>query len=289
MRAYRHSSHGSSGGSYGGSSGGSYGGSSGGSSGGSYGGSSGGYAYGGSYGGYSSPAYSSGYTPISGMSSSMPVESYRVINEAPAVGTETIGVPASTDSTQIESKLPADAAMLVVEVPAAAKVFVNGSKTSATGGVRRFISRGLAAGKEYEYVVRMVVERDGQASEETKVVPLSAGGRAAVSFKSAESELTIPGAPAAPKTSLTLRVPADAKVWLAGNKTASTGETRLFETTTLRGGQSWKNYEIRVTATVDGREETVSKVIDLAAGDVVELTLDPQQRTASADKTASIR
>jgi uncharacterized protein (TIGR03000 family) len=210
-----------------------------------------------------------------------------VINEAPA-GAETIGVPASTDSTHIDTKLPADAAMLVVEVPSTAKIFVNGSKTSATGGVRRFVSRGLAEGKEYEYVVRMIVERDGQASEETKVVSLSAGNRVAVSFKAAESELTIPAA-AAPKTSLTLHVPVGAKVWLAGNQTASTGETRLFETTTLRDGQSWRNYEIRVAAVVEGREETISKVIDLAAGDTVELTLDPQQRTASTDATVSIR
>jgi hypothetical protein len=58
---------------------------------------------------------------------------------------------------------------------------------------------------------------------------------------------------------------------------------------TLRDGQSWRNYEIRVAAVVEGREETISKVIDLAAGDTVELTLDPQQRTASTDATVSIR
>ena len=38
---------------------------------------------------------------------------------------------------------------------------------------------------------------------------------------------------------------------------------------------------------VDGREQVVSKVIDLAAGQSVELSLDPAQRTASADSTAS--
>jgi hypothetical protein len=33
----------------------------------------------------------------------------------------------------------------------------------------------------------------------------------------------------------------------------------------------------------------VSKVIDLAAGQAVELTLDPATRTAAADATASLR
>jgi hypothetical protein len=57
----------------------------------------------------------------------------------------------------------------------------------------------------------------------------------------------------------------------------------------LAPGQSWKNYEIRVATVVDGREQVVSKVIDLAAGQTVELSLDPAQRTAAADTTASIR
>jgi uncharacterized protein (TIGR03000 family) len=125
----------------------------------------------------------------------------------------------------------------------------------------------------------MKVERDGKASEETKVVSLTAGGRSSLSFVE----------DAAPKTSLTLHVPANAKVWLAGNATASSGETRQFETTTLAAGQTWRNYEIRVTTLVDGREQVAAKVIDLAAGQSVELSLDPAQRTAAADTTASLR
>ena len=62
---------------------------------------------------------------------------------------------------------------------------------------------------------------------------------------------------------------------------------RNFETATLAAGQVWRGYEIKVTTVVDGREETVSKVIDLAAGDQVELTLDPAAAPAAA--TASLR
>jgi uncharacterized protein (TIGR03000 family) len=126
----------------------------------------------------------------------------------------------------------------------------------------------------------MVVDRDGTPREQTKSVTLTAGGRSNVSFDSAVT---------APKTSLTLRVPADAKVWLAGNETSSSGEVRLFETTTLKDGQSWKNYEIKVATVVDGKEQMVSKTIDLVAGKSVELTLDPAQRTASADAQVSLR
>ena len=278
MRAARRASHGSSGGSSGGSAGGSSGGSAGGSYGGSSGGSSGGSA-GGSYGGYATSGYSTDY------SAAMPIESYRVINEVPSsVDGEVIGVPpaipatpALDDSTGI---VPADGGLIVIDVPADAEIFVNGTKTSSQGARRRFLSRGLDAGKAYEFVVRMAVERNGKTEETTKVVTLTAGERSSLSF-------AVEAAPAVATTSLTLTVPTDAKVWLAGNPTASAGEVRHFETATLAAGQVWRGYEIKVTTVVDGREETVSKVIYLAAGDQVELTLDPAAAPAAA--TASLR
>jgi uncharacterized protein (TIGR03000 family) len=214
----------------------------------------------------------------------MPIESYRVINEVPSsVDGEVIGVPPAIPAQPMlddSTSVPADGGLLVVSVPADARIFVNGAETSSKGSLRRFLSRGLAAGKSYEFVVRMAVDRDGKTEEATKVVTLAAGERSKVSFGA-------DAAPAVATTSLTLRVPADAKVFLAGNATASAGEVRHFETATLAAGQVWRNYEIKVQTVVDGREETVSKVIDLVAGEKVELTLDPA--AAPAEQTASLR
>jgi uncharacterized protein (TIGR03000 family) len=194
-------------------------------------------------------------------------------------GGEIIGTPSAVpgmlDSTSRET-VPADGALLVVEVPSDATIYVNGTKTTSQGAVRRYLSRGLVSGQKYEFVVKMA---NGAGKESTKVVSLTAGQRSSVSFNAAIE---------APKTTVTLRVPADAKVWLAGNATASTGDVRTFETSSLPAGKSWKGYEIRVAAVVDGQERTVSKVIDLAAGDTIDLSLDPAARTASADATASL-
>jgi len=220
-----------------------------------------------------------------GYSSGVPVETSRVIEGSAVYGNEVIGTPSSvvappTSATFIEAPVAADSALLVVNLPADAQVFVNGEKTAATGGVRRFVSRGLAADKDYEFVVKMVVNRDGSAREEMKKVTLSAGGRSSVTFGEESAKQ---------KTSLTLHVPADARVWLAGNETSSTGATRLFETSNLRSGQTWQNYEIRVATVVDGREKVVSKTINLVAGGTVELSLDPAARTASTDATVSLK
>ena len=218
----------------------------------------------------------------------MPVEAYRTIESAPAaVQPEVVAPPVAAPAAVESTAIPADGAMLIVEVPSNAKIYVNGAVTKATGDVRRYISRGLVAGKEYEFVVRMAVDRDGETTEETRVVSLTAGEGSRVSFTSEQPSQ--PVVKKAPTTTVTLHVPADAKVWLAGNATGSTGATRQFETTMLAAGQSWKGYEIRVATEIDGREQVVSKVIDLEAGESVELSIDPTVGLASlADATASL-
>ena len=230
---------------------------------------------------------------MSGTSSSMPVEAYRTIESSPTVADPEVGSPPASVPAAIESTaIPADGAMLIVDVPTDARIYVNGVATTATGDRRRYISRGLVAGKQYEFVVRMAVDRDGETTEESRVVSLTAGEGSRVSFATAPAPQpeARPLVKKAPTTTVTLHVPADAKVWLAGNATGSTGETRQFETSMLAAGQSWQGYEIRVATSVDGREQIVSKVIDLAAGDSVELSIDPTAGLASlADATVSLR
>ena len=109
----------------------------------------------------------------------------------------------------------------------------------------------------------------------------------------------MPLAPVAPESasepkliSLPLHVPEESIVWLAGNVTASTGTTRTFETSALPNGSTWDSYEIRVVTTHDGKEHTVSKVINLTAGDSVDLSFETPSMRADAsliEKTASIQ
>ncbi len=275
--SYSHHSHGSSGGSHG-SSGGSYGsyGSSGGSSGGSYG------SYGsagGSYGGHVSHAYVTerviSEQPVSGET----VEGYRVIDDRPATSTETIKTPAPAAGNDKTSslRLPADAGMLVLHVPQSGKVFINGTETKASGSVRRFVSRGLKAGEKYDFQVRVVADENGAAAEQVKVVTLSAGEQRAVEFAAAAKKQ-------AGRTALTLRVPAGAKVWLAGKATTASGTVRRFETEALKPGERWSGYEVRVVTTEAGKEKVTRKVIELVGGESTELALSADELHADEGK-----
>ena len=155
---------------------------------------------------------------------------------------------------------------LAVEVPADAKIFVNGQATTSTGEIRQYISRNLQLGYSYNYEVRAEVVRDGKTIEEVKTVEVRAGETAQIAFKLAPASKI--------ETSLTVRVPAQAKVFLAGNETKAQGEVRIFRTTSLSQGSRWSDYVIKVEMEKEGRTITREEKITLAAGDQKELTFD---------------
>jgi uncharacterized protein (TIGR03000 family) len=167
-------------------------------------------------------------------------------------------------------------AHLTIAVPDAARVFVNNKATSSTGPLRQYVSRGLEAGRSYKFAIRAEMERDGQLVTEEKTVVLTAGTREEVAFA-----LLSPDQPV--ETALTLNLPADAEVTLAGNVTKAEGETRTFKTMQLKPGQVWEDYEIVVRYQEDGQPVTKHEKIRLIAGDKLELTIG----TNSKDRLAS--
>jgi uncharacterized protein (TIGR03000 family) len=75
-------------------------------------------------------------------------------------------------------------------------------------------------------------------------------------------------------TTLTLHVPSDARVSLAGNETASTGSMRQFTTSDLSSGEQWDDYRIVVTLERNGEQLTREKTLTIAGGDSRELSFD---------------
>jgi uncharacterized protein (TIGR03000 family) len=160
-----------------------------------------------------------------------------------------------------------------VRVPSEAKVFVNGLATKSQGEQRRFVSRGLEPGFEYTYEIKAVVDRDGTPLEETQLVTLTAGQSSDLLAFFAGSSETDPVAQATVKTGLVLHVPADAKVFLAGKPTVSTGPVREFATNRLVNGNTWASYPIKVEIERDGQTLTREETVTLAAGEMKELEI----------------
>jgi len=84
---------------------------------------------------------------------------------------------------------------------------------------------------------------------------------------------TIVSAPAV-KTSLTLNVPVDAKVTLAGVETKQIGEVRQYSTTKLNAGQTWEGYTVVVEMEQDGQMVRQERTLKLIGGQPQELTVN---------------
>jgi uncharacterized protein (TIGR03000 family) len=90
---------------------------------------------------------------------------------------------------------------------------------------------------------------------------------------SSSASTTVASAPAV-QTSLTIHVPADAKITLAGVETKQTGETRQFATTRLAAGQSWDGYKVVVEMNKNGHTLHEERSIKLTGGEAQELSIN---------------
>ncbi len=177
-------------------------------------------------------------------------------------GNDAAPEPAPVQGTQASR----GTAVLAVDVPADAKIYVNGNQTTTEGSHRVYRSSGLVSGQTYKYEVRAVVDRDGKRQELTKSVKLTANSEAKISFEFANTEQS--------ETVVTLHVPAEAKVNLAGTDTQKTGSKRVFRTGQLEAGQVWDDYRISVTLERGGQEITREKTVSISGGQAYEFKFD---------------
>jgi uncharacterized protein (TIGR03000 family) len=172
--------------------------------------------------------------------------------------------PAPSTPPAPASAARANQATLTVSVPSDAKVYVNGQLTRSTGAERRYVSRGLRNDVGYVYEVRAEWTRDGETLQQTKVVRLESGAAEHLAFDFTE----------AAETTLTINVPEDARVTLAGHEINGAGAVRVFTTDRLSAGQTWSDYAVEASVVRDGRTLSQSKSITLRAGEAQTVSFD---------------
>jgi uncharacterized protein (TIGR03000 family) len=158
------------------------------------------------------------------------------------------------ETTTIRNQKP-DEAVLNLSLPLDAKVYINGKLTKTTGSFRSFVSRRLRAGGKYAYDIKAVAKRNGQDVVLERKIELLAGMDQSIELDFDAPQLT----------QLSVRVPTDAKVTLAGNETIATGELRHYKTK-LMPGEKWNDYKVVVTIQQDGRTIVSEKKLDIVAG-----------------------
>lgn len=168
--------------------------------------------------------------------------------------------------TEADPSVDGNTAILNLRLPAEAVVYVNGKQTRTPGEFRSYVSRNLQPGKQYTYEVRAEVNQDGVQVARTKVIHLTAGVRKTVDIDFDNSRQMV--------TSVTLLVPDDARVTLAGAETNARGSMRYFSTTALKTGEKWEDYKVEVTVNRNGQDMTQERIVRLTAGESLRLDFD---------------
>jgi uncharacterized protein (TIGR03000 family) len=142
--------------------------------------------YGGCYGGYALGGWGGGWGGMGGYVYAPTVATYAtpVLASAtlPSMNTVTSSMYYSPN-TNTNNR-----ATIVVHLPANAKLSVDGKATNSTSNTRRFYSPPLEPGKDYHYVFRAEVERDGKPVPITKRVDVRAGETRDISLTLPDTE-----------------------------------------------------------------------------------------------------
>jgi uncharacterized protein (TIGR03000 family) len=121
------------------------------------------------YGGYAMPSY--GTTPYQ--------SGYYTPGE---IAPETLG--GSNDGTVPARPLNSEApATIVVQLPADARLTIDGEATQSRSDTRTFVSPPLTPGKTYRYVLKAQVDRNGQTAETSRNVEVQAGKQTTVELE----------------------------------------------------------------------------------------------------------
>jgi uncharacterized protein (TIGR03000 family) len=180
-----------------------------------------------------------------------------------------VSYAATASSGQAYASTPAVRhAEVQVQLPADAKLYVEGQAVDLSTGNRKLVSPNLEPGRDYVYTVKAEAVRDGKTVSQTRQVRVRAGHLSQVDFGQLEE---------AAAARLTVRMPVDAKLFVDDVLSSLTGKTRSFETPKLEPGQTYA-YTLRMEADRDGRTVSESKRVRLAAGK--EVTVDFSETTA---------
>jgi uncharacterized protein (TIGR03000 family) len=96
--------------------------------------------------------------------------------------------PASTPEPPISSSAATSGNLerttITVKLPPGATLYVDDRKSPSTSAVRQFSTPPLPVGREYAYLLRAEVVRNGQTETFTQKVPFRAGEKVEVDFTS---------------------------------------------------------------------------------------------------------
>jgi uncharacterized protein (TIGR03000 family) len=170
-----------------------------------------------------------------------------------------------------ESRLTTTATV-VVKVPTGASLTVNGKEVTIKGTEQTFTTPALDPGQTYMYEFKAEAKGDGKAFTRSQRILIRSGQDVVVDLNETPADVG----------RVTVKLPADARLFVDGVSYPSTSATRSFETPRIEPGRRY-SYELRAEVVRDGRTLSESRRVVVEAGKEVNVEFKdlPVVETAS--------
>jgi uncharacterized protein (TIGR03000 family) len=172
-----------------------------------------------------------------------------------------------------------EAATVVVQLPADARMWVDGQQADLTSGTRSFQTPALDRGRDYAYTIRAEATRDGQAVSQSQRVVVRAGQVSRVNFGDLTAAARATPAANAP-AHVTVRLPEKARLFVDGVAYPRQSTAATFDTPALEPGRTYF-YTFRVEVPGDGEARSESRRVEVAAGKQVQVDFRAPATVAS--------
>jgi uncharacterized protein (TIGR03000 family) len=166
-------------------------------------------------------------------------------------------------------------ARITVRLPESALLFVNAVPCPLTAATRSFDTPRLEVGRSYEYTLRAEVVRAGQTHSETRRVTFQAGKTAAVDFGDLQAP-TVVAAKTGSRARITVRLPAEARLFVNDVLCTLGSETRSFQTAELPAGRRYA-YTFKAEMARAGQAHTETRRVVFEGGQ--EVRVDFRERS----------
>jgi uncharacterized protein (TIGR03000 family) len=194
--------------------------------------------------------------------------------------------PATTTPTTTPDKKPGKPEVMVptpaevlVNLPANAKLFVDGQRVELTPTRRTMATPVLQPGQDYFYLLRAEAVRNGQAVAESRRVIVRAGSTTTVDFGSLAATAKEEAGP----SRITVHVPENARLYVDGTAVPMTARTRTFDIPNLEPGKSYF-YTMKAEVVIDGQTRSEDRRVVVQAGKDVTVDFSNLETVTTAQR-----
>lgn len=159
-------------------------------------------------------------------------------------------------------------ANVTIQVAEGASLSVDGQAIAISGTSQTFNTPALESGRVYYYEMKATASKDGKSLVASKRVAVRAGETVSVDLRELKAEAapatkpaSFPPAPA----KLTIKLPAEAKLFVDGVEAPLTSAERTFNTPTLEPGKDYV-YTLKAEVAREGRTLSETKRVNFQAG-----------------------